>query len=197
MKDQHAPPQYDARTPDDYLEHLSKSVFQAGISWRVVNAKWPDLKAAMHGFNARRVAKLSERDIDALAKDERMIRSRPKIAAVVHNARELVAIDEQDGGIRKHLRSFPSYDALEADLIKRFKFVGPSGTYHFLWSVKHPVPDWREWSKARGMSWGQDGAKGARSHGGNGTTRRGTARRGAAPGRTPRRVTPARRSRSS
>ena len=161
MEDMH-PPQYDARTPDDYLEHLSKSVFQAGISWRVVNAKWPDIKAAMHGFKAQRVAKLSERDIDALAKDERMIRSRPKIAAVVHNARELVAMEE-DGGIRKHLRSFRDYDALESDLTKRFKFVGPSGTYHFLWSVKHPVPDWREWSKARGMNWGDGKAKGARS----------------------------------
>ena len=32
------PPQYTAKTIDDYLEHLSKGVFQAGISWRVVDA---------------------------------------------------------------------------------------------------------------------------------------------------------------
>src|SRR5207237_6410147 len=31
------PPQYTAKTLDDYLEHLSKGVFQAGISWRVVD----------------------------------------------------------------------------------------------------------------------------------------------------------------
>jgi 3-methyladenine DNA glycosylase Tag len=38
------PPQYTAKTLDDYLEHLSKGVFQAGISWRVVDAKWPSIK---------------------------------------------------------------------------------------------------------------------------------------------------------
>ena len=29
--------------------------------------------------------------------------------------------------------------------------------YHFLWTVSHPVPDWRVWAKAHGISWG-DGA---------------------------------------
>jgi hypothetical protein len=25
--------------------------------------------------------------------------------------------------------------------------------YHFLWTVKHPVPDWRDWSRAHGKDW--------------------------------------------
>ena len=80
------PPQYTAKSIDDYLEHLSKGVFQAGISWRVVDAKWPSITKAFHGFKVERVARMNDRDIDALVKDERVIRSRPKIAAVVHNA---------------------------------------------------------------------------------------------------------------
>ena len=64
---------------------------------------------------------------------------------------------ERGGGFRKHLRSFDDYEELAADLKKRFKFVGDSGTYHFLWTVSHPVPDWRVWAKAHGISWG-DGA---------------------------------------
>ena len=147
------PPQYDARTLDDYLEHLSKGVFQAGISWRVVDAKWPTITKAFHGFNVERVARMKDREIDALTKDERVIRSRPKIAAVVHNANELLAL-ERAGGFKKHLRLFPDYEALATDLKKRFKFVGDSGTYHFLWTVKHPVPDWRDWSRAHGINWG-------------------------------------------
>lgn len=39
---------------------------------------------------------------------------------------------ERDGGFRKHLRSFDDYEALATDLKKRFKFVGDSGTFHFL-----------------------------------------------------------------
>src|SRR6267378_2385277 len=109
------PPQYTAKTLDDYLEHLSKGVFQAGISWRVVAAKWPTITKAFHGFNVERVARMTDRDVDALVKDERVIRSRPKIAAVVHNANEMLTL-ERAGGFKKHLRSFPEYETLATDL---------------------------------------------------------------------------------
>jgi 3-methyladenine DNA glycosylase Tag len=146
------PPQITAKSLDDYLEQLSKGVFQAGISWRVVDAKWPSITKAFHGFKVERVARMTDREIDALVQDERVIRSRPKIAAVVHNAGELLAL-ERAGGFKKHLGAFPEYEALATDLKKRFKFVGDSGAYHFLWTVKHPVPDWHEWSRAHGMDW--------------------------------------------
>jgi 3-methyladenine DNA glycosylase Tag len=146
------PPQYNVKTLDEYLEHLSKGVFQAGISWRVVDAKWPTIKKAFRGFDAERVARMTDRDIDALAQDERVIRSRPKLAAVVHNANELLAL-ERAGGFKKHLKSFSEYEPLAADLKKRFKFVGDSGVYHFLWTVKHPVPEWREWARAHNLDW--------------------------------------------
>jgi 3-methyladenine DNA glycosylase Tag len=156
------PPQYTAKSIDDYLEHVSKGVFQAGISWRVVDAKWPTIKQAFHRFKVERVARMTDREIDALAKDERVIRSRPKIAAVVHNAGVILEL-EREGGFRKHLRSFDDYETLATDLKKRFKFVGDSGVYHFLWTVKHPVPDWRVWAKAHGKDWGPKAAAPARA----------------------------------
>lgn len=148
------PPRIRPRSLDDYLEQLSKGVFQAGISWRVVDAKWPTIRAAFRSFQVERVARMGDKEIDALAKDERVIRSRPKIAAVVHNARALLDL-ERDGGFRKHLRSFDDYEELATDLKKRFKFVGDSGLYHFLWTVSHPVPNWHEWAEAHGISWGE------------------------------------------
>src|SRR2546423_4328702 len=86
------PPQYTVKDIDGYLEHLSKGVFQAGVSCRVVDAKWPGITKAFHGFKVERVARMTDREIDALVKDERVIRSRPKIAAVVHNARQIPAL---------------------------------------------------------------------------------------------------------
>ena len=152
-----APPRIRPKTIDDYLEQLSKSVFQAGISWRVVDAKWPTIKPAFRSFNVERVARMGDREIDKLASDPRVIRSRPKISAVVHNARVILDL-ERAGGFRKHLRSFDDYEELATDLKKRFKFVGDSGTYHFLWTVSHPVPDWHDWAKAHGISWGDKAA---------------------------------------
>ncbi len=163
-----APPQYTAKTLDDYLEHLSKPVFQAGMNWNVVAAKWPGTVKAFHGFKVERVARMSDREIDALAKDERVIRSRPKIAAVVHNANVLLEL-ERSGGFKKHLRSFDDYEALASDLKKRFKFVGDMGIYHFLWTVKHPVPNWHEWAKAHGMDHGRTRKPAARPRRASGT----------------------------
>src|SRR5258705_12946239 len=99
-----APPQYTAKTLDDYLEHMSKPVFQAGISWQVVNAKWPTIRTAFKGFKTERVARMSDRDVDTLGKDERVIRSRPKIAAGVHNAGVLASL-EREMGVKKYLGS--------------------------------------------------------------------------------------------
>ena len=148
-----APPRIRPKSIDDYLEQLSKSVFQAGISWRVVDSKWATITPAFRRFNVERVARMGDREIDTLASDPRVIRSRPKIAAIVHNARVILDL-ERGGGFRKHLRSFDDYEELASDLKKRFKFVGDSGIYHFLWTVSHPVPDWHDWAKAHGISWG-------------------------------------------
>ncbi|TMB78956.1 MAG: DNA-3-methyladenine glycosylase I [Chloroflexi bacterium] len=148
------PPQITAKSVDDYLEQLSKPVFQAGMSWRVVDAKWTGIRKGFHNFKAERVARMSDREVDTLTTDEKMIRSRPKIAAVVHNANALLDL-ERGGGIKKHLRSFDDYEELATDLKKRFKFVGDSGMYHFLWTVKHPVPEWHAWAQTHGMNWGK------------------------------------------
>src|SRR5438128_1553183 len=147
------PPKIKPKTLDDYLEQLSRGVFQAGISWRVVDAKWVGIKAAFHRFDVERVARTGDREIDTVVGDERVIRSRPKIAAVVHNARTMLEL-ERSGGFKRHLGSFGNYEELATDLKKRFKFVGDSGAYHFLYTVSHPVPDWRDWAKAHGMNWG-------------------------------------------
>jgi len=152
-RDVEGPRKIKPKSLDDYLEQLSKGVFQAGISWRVVDAKWSGIKTAFRGFKVERVARMGDREIDTIAKDERVIRSRPKIAAVVHNARALLDLERAEG-FKRHLGSFADYEELATDLKKRFKFVGDSGAYHFLYTVSHPVPDWRDWAKAHGMNWG-------------------------------------------
>src|SRR5439155_1100637 len=53
------PPQITAKSVDDYLEQLSKPVFQAGMSWRVVDAKWTGIRKGFHNFKAERAARLT------------------------------------------------------------------------------------------------------------------------------------------
>ena len=144
-----APPQIVPRSLDDYLEVMTKAVFQSGMSWKVVNSKWPGFQAGFHDFNVAWVAAMDESAIDDLAADARIIRNRRKIAATVHNAQRLIDLDEEYGGIRNYFRSHGDfYDALK-DIRKQFKYMGETGTYYWLYVLGEDVPDYEEFCARR------------------------------------------------
>ena len=86
-------------------------------------------------------------DIDRIMSDGGVVRTYKKVAATVENARTLLELDREHGGFRNYLRSFGSYDALAADLRKRFKFLGELSAYYFLFRVGEPVPRFEDWEK--------------------------------------------------
>jgi DNA-3-methyladenine glycosylase I len=129
--------------PDDlsgYLDALSRVMFQTGISWRVVEAKWAGIREAFDGFDPEKVAAMGEADVDRLMGDSRVIRNRRKLEAVVSNARRMLEVDAEHGGFARYLDSLGDFEAARKDLRKRFAFVGDAGAWFFLWSVGRPVP---------------------------------------------------------
>jgi 3-methyladenine DNA glycosylase Tag len=80
------PPKVKVTGLSDYLDVLTRAVFQSGISWRVVEAKWGGTTTAFKGFDPKKVARLTPKQVDALAADTRLIRNRKKIEATVENA---------------------------------------------------------------------------------------------------------------
>jgi len=144
-----APPQVTPKSLDDYLEAMTKSAFQSGISWDVIIAKWDGFREAFEGFDVEHVADLTPRDVEKLMKDTRIVRNRAKIEATIHNANAIIETDKEFDGFKKYLRSFKSdYEALVKNMKKRFKFLGDSGCYIFLYTVKEKVPDYHEWREA-------------------------------------------------
>jgi 3-methyladenine DNA glycosylase Tag len=123
-----------------YLEALARVMFQAGISWRVVEAKWPGIREAFSGFDVQRVAKFRAADINRLMGDTRVIRNRKKLEAVRENAKEMLALDTEYKGFKRYLDSLGDFEATKKDLHKRFAFVGDAGSWYFLWSVGRKVP---------------------------------------------------------
>jgi 3-methyladenine DNA glycosylase Tag len=144
-----APPErIEPKALADYLEALTKAVFDAGLSWRVVEAKWPGFVEAFHGFDPQWVAALTPPEVEALAADTRVVRNRAKIEATVSNAAVMLKLDAEPGGFRRYLRSHGGFDETVADMKRRFKYVGDSSLYHFLWVVGEPTPDHEEWMAA-------------------------------------------------
>jgi 3-methyladenine DNA glycosylase Tag len=119
-----APAKIDPKTPGDYLEVMTKAVFQSGMSWRVIEAKWDGFREAFEGFDAEKVAGFGPDDVDRLAQDTRIVRNRRKIQATVDNADEILALDREHDGFRNYLRSHPSFEETVADLKRHFSFLG-------------------------------------------------------------------------
>ena len=128
--------------PDDpafFLEHLTRSVFEAGISWRVVEGKWDGIREAFHGFDPAQVAAMPPAEIAAVENDSRVIRNKAKIRATVQNAREVLAILDSYGSIRSYLASFPDASAAAADMRRRFRFLGDTGVWRLLTSASRDI----------------------------------------------------------
>ena len=105
---------------------------------------------AFRGFDPLTVAQFSERDIDELARDKRVIRNRRKLEAIVENARQMLDLEERHGSFRGYLRSHGGFEQAVADLRKRFRFLGDMGAYHFLWVVNEDIPSYDAWCPSRG-----------------------------------------------
>jgi 3-methyladenine DNA glycosylase Tag len=146
-----APEQIEPGRLGDYLEVMSKAVFQSGMSWAVIDKKWPGTRDAFRKFEPLAVASLTEAEIAELTTDTRIIRNRKKVEAVVDNARKLVELDEAHKGFRKYLRSHGGFEGTVKDLRKQFRFLGETGCYYFLYVVKEEVPDYDTWCESRGM----------------------------------------------
>lgn len=143
-----APAQIKPQRLGDYLEVLTKAVFQSGMSWQVVEAKWPGFREAFAGFDPEKVAAFGDDDIERLGADTRIIRNRRKIEATVQNAQAMLELDRKHGGFGTYLSSQPDFDAAVADLRREFRFVGDTGAYYFLYVVGEPVPPHEDWMAA-------------------------------------------------
>ena len=143
-----APKQIEPTKLADYLEVLTKAVFQSGMSWRVVEAKWDGFREAFAAFDPASVAAFTGDDVDRLVEDRRIIRNRHKIEATITNAETILTLDGGSGGFTGWLRSHADFEATVAALRGEFRFLGDTGTYFFLYVVGERVPPHEEWMQA-------------------------------------------------
>lgn len=99
-----------AAIPEDrWLSVFSRAIFQAGFSWKVIEAKWEGFETAFDGFDVGRCAFMDDEKFDALVSDTRIVRNPIKIATVRDNAAFMMELREE-GGISKVIADWPSED---------------------------------------------------------------------------------------
>jgi DNA-3-methyladenine glycosylase I len=135
------------------FEFMVLDAMQAGLSWRIVLEKRQNFKQALDGFDPRKVAKYTDRQLDRLVRTEGIIRNRQKLAASIANALATLKVQQDFGSLDAYLWQFvdgrpkinawtkasqipatsPEAEAMSKALKSRgFKFVGPTICYAFM-----------------------------------------------------------------
>ena len=132
------------RPPSDdaYFENMTRVIFQAGLSWKMIDKKWPNFRKVFESFSIDRVAKFSDSNLARLLADKGIVRNRRKIEATISNAREFQKIKKEFGSFQSFLDSLDksqNYAIAIKGLGKNFQRLGTSSARIFLYSVGEDV----------------------------------------------------------
>ena len=145
-------------------EHTDQKLFellvlegaQAGLSWDTILKKRAGYKKAFHNFNIKKVAAMTDKELEALRGDERIIRNRLKIYAARANARAVLTIQKEFGSFANYLWRYVDNkpiinrpkshadipvstklsETISKDLKKRgMSFVGPTIIYAYMQAI--------------------------------------------------------------
>lgn len=146
-------PQHDDRV---LFEFLVLEGAQAGLSWDTILRKRENYRAALDNFDSKKIARYNQRKLDALMRNEGIIRNRLKIESLVKNAKAFSAVQDEFGSFDQYIWQFvggqpkvnarsklakvpartAESDAISKALQKRaFTFVGSTICYAFMQAV--------------------------------------------------------------
>lgn len=132
------------------FEFLTLECQQAGLSWITVLRKRENYRKQFFNFDPKKVAKMTDEDIEERMQDAGLIRNRAKLNSIRSNAVAFLAIQKEYGSFDRYIWSFVEHkvidgkrgslsdlpatttisDTISKDLKKRgFKFVGSTIVY--------------------------------------------------------------------
>lgn len=137
------------RDPQVLFEFLLLEAFQAGLSWITVLRKRERYRQVLFGFDAQRLARMTDAEIDERMLDPGIIRNRRKLEAARSNARAWLRLEDPVGFIWSFVDGRPLINhfsertqvpavTAEAEAMSRslkkagFGFVGPTICYAYM-----------------------------------------------------------------
>jgi len=131
------------------FEMLTLEGAQAGLSWATILHKREGYRTAFANFDAERVARFTQRDVERLLADPSIVRNRLKVESTVNNAKRVLELESLDDYLWGFVDGSPLVNrwrtlseipaeteesrAMSKDLKKRgFRFVGPTVCYAFM-----------------------------------------------------------------
>jgi len=136
-----------------HFEFLVLDAFQAGLSWKTILHRREGFRKVFADFDVVKVSKFTDKQLEKLMSDERIIRNRLKIFGTVKNAKAFIEVQREFGSFDNYIWKFvngktinnkirsmkdiratsPESDLMSKELKKRgFTFVGSTICYAYM-----------------------------------------------------------------
>ena len=122
---------YKPKNDNEFLEQISFIRFVSGFRYSVVDARWPQIRKAFHGFNVKKLASATDKDVEKFMGAKGMIRNRGKITDVIRNAKLCAEIEKEHGTVLKWIYSIkqqykkdPLLSSSLQEEVRRFHGIG-------------------------------------------------------------------------
>ena len=131
-----------ATIPDDrVLSAMTRRVFCAGFSSKVIDGKWEAFESAFEHFDPARCAWMTEERFDELLKCKDIVRNGAKTQSVQENGRFVMELAEKHGHAARLFAEWPhdDYVGLLDFLKKNGSRLGGESGMHFLRAIGKPA----------------------------------------------------------
>jgi DNA-3-methyladenine glycosylase I len=88
------------------FERIALEGFQAGLSWITILKRRDGFRKAFKNFDLRKVARMTQDDVERLMQDEGIIRNRAKIESTIRNANLILELQKNGESISDIVWSF-------------------------------------------------------------------------------------------
>lgn len=136
------PPSEISAVPDDrILAAMTRRVFSAGFSAKVIEAKWEAFELAFEKFDLVRCSEMSEERFYTILEDKGIVRNRAKIRSVHENAQFLLDLAQSHRSAARFFAEWPDSDyvGLLDRLKKKASRLGGETGMRFLRSIGKPA----------------------------------------------------------
>jgi 3-methyladenine DNA glycosylase Tag len=136
-----SPAEIALRPDDQILAEMTRRIFYAGFSSKVIDDKWPAFGTGFDGFDPSACAFMSEERFDRLLQDRGIVRNGAKIRSVQINAQFPLELKAEHGSAARFFANWPDTDyvGLLDVLKKRATYLGGDAAGRFLRAIGKPA----------------------------------------------------------
>lgn len=116
---------------DFFFKQLCDLVFQSGLRGQVWLRFEPEIKKEFKNYEVKKVAPYTQKDIERMLHNPKMLKHRKKIESCVYNARKMFELSDEYNGFWHWLDSH-NIEELVEKLRRNFKWMGYTNAYAFL-----------------------------------------------------------------